>query len=113
MKFSHDQLAKPQLRWIVVSLAMPHYSQGERGQSEGFRGGVQIEPRGKTFNNGFLYTRHQIARGHSVQYRKTMRKCQPEAPPEPSCGQLVVDESPGLIAIDHRRMVQPRKPFER
>jgi hypothetical protein len=84
-KFGHDQLAKPQLGWIVVSLPMPDHSQGERGQFERFRGGEQMELCAKALNNGFLYTRNQITRRHSVQDRKAMWKCQPEAPPHPSC----------------------------
>ena len=112
-KLRNDELAKPHLRRIVVSLPVPDHAQNEGRQPQWLRTGAQIEILAKLLDDRFLDACHKIARCHGVQYGKAMRKCQPQTAPPSSRGQFVIDESPSLVAIDHCGVVQLRKSFDR
>ena len=103
---SCDELAKPDVCGVVVSLAEPHHPQDERRQSKGLVAGPQVETRAKLLNNRFLDACHEVARRDGVKHGKAMRERQSKAAPKPSCSELVIDQPPQLIAIDDGSMIQ-------
>lgn len=50
-KFGSDKLAEPQVRGVVISLAMPDHSQDERGQAKRLGAGDQVESFAKSLHD--------------------------------------------------------------
>ena len=111
LKFGRDQLAKPQLRRVFSFFGDARPFSRRKAAVRTVLGREQDRAHAQSSSRPIPgYT----PPGRSTPRRaipKAMRKCQPQAPPKPPCGQLVVDQPPGLIAINHRCVIQPREPF--
>ena len=108
-KLIHDEFPKPQVRRIVVPLAMPHHSQDERRQAKRLRAGAEIQPFSKPVDHRFLNTAHQVARCYCMQQGQTVRQSQPQPSSQSSRSELVVNQAPYLVAVDDGRVIQPCK----